>query len=189
MLNKETELYFKNTTEWRAWLEINHANCTGIDLIFYKVGSVQESMRWEEAVQVALCFGWIDSTVRKIDDEKRKQRFGPRKPKSVWSKLNKTYIEKLDKEGLLHESGYTAIQIAKENGSWESLDAVEAYAIPPDLEKAFTENPTAYINYKAFAPSYRKSYLYWLNQAKREATRTARIIEIIALCELNKKAR
>ncbi|WPR71247.1 YdeI/OmpD-associated family protein [Flavobacterium sp. NG2] len=153
------------------------------------MGSIQESMRWEEAVQVALCFGWIDSTVRKIDDEKRKQRFGPRKAKSVWSKLNKTYIEKLDKEGLLHESGYTTIQIAKDNGSWESLDSVESLSLPEDLQQAFDQNKLAYTHYLAFAPSYRKSYLYWLNQAKREATRQSRINAIIDLCSKNIKSR
>jgi len=93
--------------------------------MFYKVGSSEESMRWEEAVQVAICYGWIDSTVKKIDEERRKQMFTPRKDKSVWSKLNKTYIEKLLAENLMHESGLRKIEIAKQNGSWESLDAVE----------------------------------------------------------------
>lgn len=188
-MEKTTELYFKNSSEWREWLEANHAICDGVHLIFYKVDSIYESMRWEEAVQVALCFGWIDSTVRKIDDEKRKQKFTPRKPKSVWSKLNKTYIEQLEKEGLMHESGRTKIQLAKENGSWESLDAVESFTIPSDLDKAFQENELAYSNYLSFSPSYRKSYLYWLHQAKREETRQKRIVEIIDLCARNMKSR
>ncbi|WP_418263439.1 YdeI/OmpD-associated family protein [Flavobacterium faecale] len=183
------ELYFKNSTEWREWLDTNHAISDGVYLIFYRVASEHESMRWEEAVQVALCFGWIDSTVKKIDEDKRRQKFSPRKPKSVWSKLNKSYLIQLEKNNLIHESGYASIQRAKENGSWESLVAVEAHLIPFDLEKAFAENPTAFNNYQAFAPSYRKSYLYWLNQAKREATRIARIQEIIALCEQNIKSR
>lgn len=182
-------LYFKNSQEWRAWLHENHLSCIGVELIFYRVDSEFESMRWEEAVQVALCYGWIDSTVRKIDDEKRKQSFGPRKDKSVWSKLNKTYIEKLIAENLMHESGLRKIEIAKQNGSWTSLDNVENHELPDDLLQAFQKNNLAHKNYLNFSPSYRKSYLYWLNQAKREETRKIRIKTIIDLCEKNIKQR
>ncbi|MGA9639557.1 YdeI/OmpD-associated family protein [Flavobacterium sp.] len=188
-MKETTEHYFKNSSEWREWLEVNHAISTGINVILYKVSSNYESMRWEEAVQVALCYGWIDSTSRKIDDEKRKQQFGPRKDKSVWSRVNKSHIEKLDKEGLIHASGYAKIATAKANGSWESLDAVESLTIPMDLEKAFQENELAYSNYLGFSPSYKKSYLYWLNQAKRNETRQARITAIIDLCAQNIKSR
>ncbi|MDI9312865.1 MAG: YdeI/OmpD-associated family protein [Limnohabitans sp.] len=187
---KEKELlYFKNAQEWREWLHENHSTSTGVELVFYKVESVKESMRWEEAVQVALCYGWIDSTVRKLDDESRKQAFGPRKDKSVWSKVNKNYIEKLIAENLMHESGLAKIEIAKQNGSWTSLDAVENHEIPEDLQLAFDNNSNAFINYQNFSATYRKSYLYWLNQAKREETRKARIEEIITLCEKNSKSR
>ncbi|WP_136668029.1 YdeI family protein [Flavobacterium sp. H122] len=182
-------LYFKNAQEWRAWLHDNHLIFNGVELIFYRVDSENESMRWEEAVQVALCYGWIDSTVRKIDKERRKQTFGPRKEKSVWSKLNKTYIEKLIAENLMHESGLRKIEIAKQNGSWNSLDAVENHELPEDLQQAFDNNSVALKNYHNFSPSYRKSYLYWLNQAKREETRKTRIEVIIDLCEKNIKQR
>lgn len=182
-------LYFKNAAEWREWLHENHDTYKGVELIFYKVNSDFESMRWEEAVQVAICYGWIDSTVRKIDDEKRKQTFTPRKDKSVWSKLNKTYIDRLISENLMHESGLKKITIAKNNGSWESLNAVDNHEIPTDLEMAFAKNKTAFNNYQNFSPSYRKSYLYWLYQAKREETRRIRIEEIIRLCEQNIKLR
>jgi uncharacterized protein YdeI (YjbR/CyaY-like superfamily) len=182
-------LYFKNTQEWREWLHENHSNYSGVELIFYRVDSVFESMRWEEAVQVALCYGWIDSTVKRLDDDKRKQAFGPRKDKSVWSKLNKTYIDSLIADGLMHDSGLKKIEIAKQNGSWTSLDAVENHEIPEDLQTAFDMNKTAFDNYQKFSTSYRKSYLYWLNQAKREETRANRITEIIKLCEQNIKSR
>jgi uncharacterized protein YdeI (YjbR/CyaY-like superfamily) len=181
--------YFKNATEWREWLHENHHSSKGVYLIFYKVSSSMESMRWEDAVQVAICYGWIDSTVRKLDDDRRKQVFTPRKDKSVWSKLNKTYIEKLLQDGLMHESGLLKIEIAKKNGSWEALDAVEDLLMPPDLLAAFQHNQTAFDNYHNFSPSYRKSYLYWLNQAKRAETRAIRITEIIRLCEQNSKSR
>lgn len=182
-------LYFKNAHEWREWLHDNHHSSKGVHLLFYRVDSGKESMRWEDAVQVAICYGWIDSTVRRIDEERRKQMFTPRKDKSVWSKLNKTYIERLIAENLMHESGLRKIETAKQNGSWESLDAVENLELPPDLEAAFSQNKTALDNYNSFSKTYRKSYLYWLNQAKREETRTNRITEIVRLCEQNIKSR
>lgn len=188
-MDQKEHHYFKNAKEWREWLHENHNKSTGICLIFYRVGSEFESMRWEEAVQVALCYGWIDSTVKKLDEARRRQFFSPRKDKSVWSKLNKTYIEKLLKENLIHESGWVKIENAKQNGSWSSLDAVEDLLIPEDLLLAFEQNKIAFENYKNFSPSYRKSYLYWLNQAKRQETRNNRIAEIIKLCNQNKKSR
>jgi uncharacterized protein YdeI (YjbR/CyaY-like superfamily) len=188
-LEDKEHFYFKNAQEWREWLHENHHSSKGVHLIFYRVNSEFESMRWEDAVQVAICYGWIDSTVRRIDDERRKQMFTPRKDKSVWSKLNKTYIEKLIQDNLMHESGLRKIETAKQNGSWESLDAVENLEIPNDLKLAFEQNKLAFDNYNNFSPSYRKSYLYWLNQAKREETRNIRITEIIKLCEQNVKSR
>ncbi len=182
-------LYFKNAKEWRDWLHENHHSSKGVHLIFYRVSSDKESMRWEDAVQVAICYGWIDSTVKRLDDERRRQMFTPRKDKSVWSKLNKTYIEKLIAADLMHESGFRKIETAKKNGSWETLDAVENLEIPPDLASAFAKNKKALDNYNSFSPSYRKSYLYWLNQAKREETRKTRILEIVKFCEQNIKSR
>ncbi|WP_420572714.1 YdeI/OmpD-associated family protein [Kordia sp.] len=183
------ELYFKNDLEWRAWLEKNYDTSTGIYLIFYKVSSKKESMRWEEAVKVALCFGWIDSTVKRLDDERRRQYFCPRKPKSVWSKLNKTYIVELITSGKMHDSGSQKMIAAIKDGSWTTLDDVENLVIPQNLQEAFDNHPKAFENYQNFSPSYKKGYLYWLNQAKREATKEKRIKEIIRLCEANIKSR
>jgi uncharacterized protein YdeI (YjbR/CyaY-like superfamily) len=114
-LEEKELLYFKNAQQWREWLHDNHHLSKGVYLIFYKVSSEAESMRWEEAVQVAICYGWIDSTVKKLDDERRRQMFTPRKDKSVWSKLNKTYIEKLIADDLMHESGLKKIDIARQH--------------------------------------------------------------------------
>ncbi len=183
------EYYFKNDTEWRAWLLENHNTSKGIYVIFYKLETKIPTMRWEEAVKVALCFGWIDATVKSLGNGKRRQYFCPRNPKSVWSGLNKKYLIDLGASKLIHKSGYKAIAIAKENGSWTVLDNVEKGIIPNDLQNAFQKNPLAYKNYNRFAPSYRKSYLYWLHQAKRETTRLKRVEEIIRLCETNKKQR
>lgn len=181
------QLYFPSDKEWRVWLHQNHKTSTGIYLILYKVSSETKSMRWEEAVKVALCYGWIDSTVKKLDDERRQQTFTPRKEKSVWSKLNKTYIEELTRKKLMHPSGKAIIKIAKQNGSWDALNDVDNEVISPLLQKAFDANPQAFENYKNFAPSYRRGYLYWLYAAKRETTQLKRIAKIIKLCRLNKK--
>lgn len=188
MTNKIT-FYFKDDTEWRKWLTDNHTNTKGIYLIFYKVDHAMESMRWEEAVKVALCFGWIDSTVKSLGDGKRQQYFTSRKQKSVWSKLNKTYIKKLIKKELMHDSGLAKIKQAKKDGSWTVLGNVENGIIPKDLRFAFNQNEIAFTNYSSFSQSYRKNYLYWLNQAKKEVTRHKRISEIINLCENNIKSR
>lgn len=146
-------------------------------------------MRWEDAVKVALCYGWIDSTVKSLGNGKRRQYFSPRNSKSVWSALNKKYIKSLLENDLMHHAGLEIIKIGKQNGSWTALDTVEKGIIPDELQTAFNENPLAFENYNNFAPSYRKSYLYWLNQAKRDATKQKRITEIIRLCANNIKSR
>ena len=181
------ELYFKHSEEWHSWLEKNHKKSKGVYLIFYKVDSDKPSMRWEEAVKVALCFGWIDSTVKKLDHERRRQYFCGRKPKSTWSKVNKTHIVDLIKNNVMHQSGLDTINAAKDNGSWNALDDVENMIIPADLQLAFKKKPNAFENYLNFARGYRKSYLYWLNQAKRKETRQNRIKKIIEYCKNNKK--
>ncbi|MGJ8759893.1 MAG: YdeI/OmpD-associated family protein [Polaribacter sp.] len=188
-MNEIEEFYFKNDIEWRNWLSKNYNLSKGVYLIFYKVENIEESMRWEEAVKVALCFGWIDATVKSLGDGKRRQYFCPRKQKSIWSAVNKNYIQNLIADNLMHQSGLDIIEIAKQNGSWTALDAVEKGIIPDDLQLAFDKNEIAFTNFRNFAPSYRKQYLYWIHQAKRETTRKNRIIEIIRLCSKNIKSR
>ncbi len=184
-----SELYFETPDLWRSWLEENHDRTPGVYLIFYKVEHEKVSMRWEEAVRQALCFGWIDSTVKSLGDGKRRQYFCPRKPKSSWSKLNKTYIKELNALGLMHSSGMKKIKEAKKDKSWYALDDVEDGVIPEDLQKAFDSNPRAFENYKSFTRTYQKSYLYWLNQAKRQETRARRIEEIVRLSKAGIKSR
>jgi uncharacterized protein YdeI (YjbR/CyaY-like superfamily) len=186
---KQPELYFKNRTKWREWLLANHALPKGVYLIFYKVSSKQKSMRWEEAVQEALCFGWIDSTVKKVDDERRKQLFAPRNPKSGWSKVNKNYVKKLTANDLMHKSGLEKIKIAKKDGSWTSRDNAENLILPDELKNAFAKNKLAFKNFQVFSKSYKKNYLHWLYSAKREKTKRKRLAQIITLCEQNIKSR
>ncbi len=183
------EHYFKTDTAWRNWLHKNHSSSKGVYLIFYAVSHENSSMRWEAAVRVALCYGWIDSTMKSLGEGKRRQYFCPRKPKSVWSRVNKNHIIELIEAGLMHESGLLTIETAKQNGSWFSLDDVENGVVPEDLKSAFNRNKKAHLNYLSFTPGQRKSYLYWLNQAKMKDTREKRIAEIIRLCIENIKSR
>ncbi|RMA64678.1 YdeI/OmpD-associated family protein [Ulvibacter antarcticus] len=187
---EKPEIYFPRDIEWREWLHINHTEyAQGVYLIFYKLELNVPSMRWEEAVKVALCYGWIDSTVKSLGNGKRRQYFCPRNPKSTWSGLNKSHIDELERQGLIHESGKRSITLAKKSGTWSAMDDVENLVIPQELQHAFDLHPLAFGNYKRFAPSYRKSYLSWLRQAKRDETRLKRISEIIKLCLQNKKSR
>lgn len=183
------ELYFERDSEFREWLHDHHDKSDGVYLIFYKVGSEFPSMRWEEAVQVALSYGWIDSTVKNLGGEKRRQYFCPRKPNSGWSKINKMYIEELTENGLMEPAGLAAVEVAISNGSWSVYDDAENGVIPDDLQTAFDEAPDALKNFEAFTQSQRKGYLYWLCQAKRQTTRDKRIKEIVRCSGENLKYR
>ena len=130
-------------------------------------------------MSVALCFGWIDSKIIKIDAHTTHQHFSKRKAKSTWSKINKDKVEQLIAAGLMAEAGYKSIEIAKQNGSWTSLDAVENLEVPTDLEQALRKNKKAEVNFSTLAKSKRKLLLYWLTSAKREETRAKRLKEII----------
>ncbi len=183
------EIHFERDTDWYDWLLQNHSTTKGIYLVFYKLELNIPTMRWEEAVKVALCFGWIDATVKSLGNGKRRQYFCPRNPKSTWSALNKKHIKALEASGLIHEAGYKMIELAKQTGTWTAMDDVENGVIPNDLQKAFDKNQRAFENYQNFARGYRKSYLSWLNSAKREETKQKRIAEIVTLCERNIKSR
>jgi uncharacterized protein YdeI (YjbR/CyaY-like superfamily) len=168
-------VYASDRTCWRQWLEQNHDRSIGVWLIYYKVKSGKSSVKYSEAVREALCFGWIDSKVKSLDAERYKQIFTPRKPKSVWSKLNKQYIEESIAEGKMTEAGLAKIAAAKENGSWTSLDEIEALIVPPDLKQALELNETANKHFAAFNKSTKKSILQWIQNAKRPETRSNRI--------------
>lgn len=173
---------------WRAWLKKNHRTSPGVWLVYYKVKSGKPSVRYADAVKEALCFGWIDSKLKSLDEESYKQIFTPRKPNSVWSKLNKSYLEELTAQGLMTEAGLTKIEIAKANGSWNSLDAVEELIIPADLAEAFAGDKTAESYFSNLSPSSKKVLLYRINSAKRPETRAKRIVEIISSAAQDKRA-
>ncbi len=178
--NQLETFHATNSKEWREWLEKNHRTSIGIWLIYYKVKSSRPSIKYSEAVKEALCFGWIDSKVKALDEERYMQIFTPRKPKSVWSKLNKQYIQELIDRGLMTEAGLSKIAAAKQNGSWNTLDAIEALIIPDDLKQALAANKTANQYFEALSKSSKKNILFGIESAKRPETRSKRIEQIIS---------
>jgi uncharacterized protein YdeI (YjbR/CyaY-like superfamily) len=183
MLTTSTTFYPKSITAWRAWLAKNHATETCIWIIYYKQHTKLPSIKYSEAVDVALCFGWIDSTARPIDEDTYMQYFCKRKPNSTWSRVNKLKIERLLAEGLMAEAGLQCIEVAKQNGSWIILDDVENLVIPQVLETAFTKYKNAKINFEAFSKSDKRNMLQWIKLAKREETIAKRAEEIAELAE------
>ena len=181
------EHYAKDRKAWRKWLEKNHAKSRGIWLVYYKKDSGKSRVPYADAVEEALCFGWIDTTQRPRDEYSSQQLFMPRKEKSNWSKLNKERVAKMEKEGLMTDAGREKIEIAKKNGSWTKLDAVENIELPPELEKAFARNKTAKKNFDAMSKTAQKEFLYWLHNTKKEDVRNQRVADIIRLTKQNIK--
>ncbi|MEM8892322.1 MAG: YdeI/OmpD-associated family protein [Bacteroidota bacterium] len=173
--------------DWRNWLKTNHEIEDSIWLIFYRKNSPSHNLSWSEAVDQALCFGWIDSTRKTIDDEKYIQYFCKRKAKSNWSKVNKEKIELLIEQGLMEEAGLRSIAIAKENGSWTILDAVEALIVPDDLQAALSQHKGAMEFFDSLSKSAKKNLLYWVISAKRAETRQKRILAVAENASQNLK--
>ena len=179
---EEIATFYPSTqTDWREWLQENHLSKQSVWLIYYKKKSKVPSLSWSEAVDEALCFGWIDSTARPIDDEKYMQFFTKRKPNSVWSKINKDKVEKLIATGKMSQAGFESIEKAKQNGSWTILDSVEELSIPEDLEASFQANEGSKDFFMSLSKSVRKAILQWLVLAKQQTTRQKRINEIAEL--------
>lgn len=173
----------------REWLSKYYEQSESIWLVTYKKHIADKYVSYDEIVEEALCFGWIDSVPRKLDSDRTQVLLSPRKPKSVWSKLNKMRVKKLLEERLMMPSGQRKIDIAKENGMWTFLDDVEALVIPNDLAKQLAKNPTAKENFEAFSDSSKKGILQWIKMAKKAETRKQRIEKTAALAAENIKAR
>ena|SRR6218665_3775877 len=179
---QETETFCPdNQQQWRKWLQKNHDKKQSVWLVYYKIKSGKAAMSWSEAVDEALCFGWIDSTRRPVDDEKFIQLFSRRKAGSTWSKINKEKIERLIEEGRMTAAGLESVERAKQNGSWSILDEAEELKIPKELEKEFKVHPGSKAFFLSLSRSGRKMLLHWLVMAKRPETRQKRAKEI-ALC-------
>lgn len=165
--------------EWRDWLAANHATSPGIWFVYYKQSSGKQQVSYDDAVEEALCFGWIDSLARSLDDERYLQLFTPRKPKSIWSKPNKERVARLLEQGLMAEPGLVKIEAAKRDGSWNAYDDIDAMIIPDDLAQAFAANPTAEAYFQTLSNSAKKGILWHIASAKRPETRAKRIEQII----------
>ncbi|MES2678523.1 MAG: YdeI/OmpD-associated family protein [Bacteroidota bacterium] len=168
----------KNRKEWRKWLQKNHNTKESVWLVYYKKNTGMPTITWSEAVDEALCFGWIDSKAKPVDEATFMHFFCKRKAKGTWSKINKEKIERLSKENLMAPAGLAVIEAAKQNGSWTILDEVEELIIPNDLAKAFKTRPGSKAFFLSLSKSVKKMMLSWLVLAKREETRQKRIEEI-----------
>lgn len=180
--------YAKNQQAWRNWLKKNHQKEKSVWLIIYKKNSGIPSVYYPEAVDEALCFGWIDSKPNKRDEESYYQFFAQRNPKSKWSKVNRDKAARLMAAGKIEPAGLHAITTAQRNGTWNALDDVEAITIPDDLKALFQKNKTAWKNFNAFSRSSKRGILEWILNAKKEATRTKRLEETVRLASQNIKA-
>ena len=188
MPEKETQVFYpESQVAWRKWLEENHKTEQAVWLVFYNKSSPRASISWSNAVDEALCFGWIDSKKIKIDPETSHQFFSKRKSKSTWSKINKDKVERLIEHGLMNEAGFLSIEIAKQNGYWTILDEVEELIIPADLEAEFSEKPNAMEFFLSLSKSVKKIILSWLVFARTTETRQKRIREIVDSAEQNQK--
>jgi uncharacterized protein YdeI (YjbR/CyaY-like superfamily) len=167
--------------EWHAWLAENHATSPGVWLIIHKKNSTEPSVTYDEAVEEALCFGWIDSKINVLDETRFKQIFTPRKPKSVWSRSNKERVARLIEQGLMMLPGLRAIEVAKQNGQWSAYDAIEELTEPDDFRAALQSNPDAEKNWDGFSASSKKGILYFIQTAKRPETRAKRIARTVEL--------
>ncbi len=162
---------------WRTWLIENYATSGGVHLVSWRKAPGRTSVSYEEAVEEALCVGWIDSVGGRLDDERGLQWFSPRRSRSGWARSNKERIERLTAAGLMLPAGLAAIEEAKRNGTWTLLDDVENLVVPGDLAAAFDANPPARKHWDAFSRSPRRAILEWIAQAKRPETRARRVAE------------
>jgi uncharacterized protein YdeI (YjbR/CyaY-like superfamily) len=188
-LDDAPHVHADDRATWHAWLEANHATARGAWLVTWRPQSGRVGLDYEAAVEEALCFGWVDSTGRPVDDERSKLYFARRKPRSVWAASNKARVERLIREGRMAPSGLAAIERAKANGWWEILDSAERLEVPQDLSAALEARPPAAVNFAAFPPSARKMLLGWVALARRPETRAARITEVAEAAARNERAR
>ena len=182
------QLYLKTAYEWREWLHNNHDKETEVWLIFFKKETGEPSIEYESAVEEALCFGWIDSIIKKIDDEKYARKFTPRKDNSKWSELNKKRVARLIENNRITDIGMAKVEKAKCNGQWDKPDRPNIqFNIPKIFQVALDQNRKAKENYEQLAPTYQKQYIGWIVVAKRQETKEKRIKESIELLEKGKK--
>jgi len=187
-MKKIQELYIINRDDWRTWLEQNYDTSDGVWLIYYKKSSGRPSIPYDDSIEEALCFGWVDSIVKKLDDDRFARKFTPRKGKSRWSESNKKRAEKMIGEGKMTEIGLARIREAKVSGEWSRVPVDrKQLVVPRFFEEALARNQKALENFKNFAPTYKRQFVGWVSSAKREETRMKRLAEAMHYLEQNKK--
>ncbi len=187
-MEPEYALFFKSRAEWQSWLERNHATSTELWLGFYKKHAGKGWLQLDDAVEEAICFGWIDGKLRRIDDEKHVVRFSPRRRGSVWSKINRERAERMMEEGKMTSVGLGKVEEAKQSGRWEAAySSKERPKLPKDLREALTRNSQAWKNFNQFSNSQQFMYVYWVIEAKTESTRKKRIEEVVERSGRNEK--
>ena len=182
------ELYVPDRESWRKWLEANHGGKKGVWLVFYKTHAGRPSLPYDSAVEEALCYGWIDSIIKKLDEDRYARKFTPRKPHSVWSKSNIERIERMVKEGRMSEAGLSIVEQSKKNGEFvEAETPPEEIEPPQSMIEAMAANGVALENFNRLARSHKRQYVAWLLNAKKDETRRKRLAEIVELLERNEK--
>ena len=187
-LDDAPEVHADDRATWRGWLETNHVTARGAWLVTWRASSSRTGLDYEAAVEEALCFGWVDSTGGRYDDERGKLYFAPRKVRSPWAATNKARVQRLLSTGLMAPAGLAAIERAKANGSWEVLDSAERLEIPVDLAAALERRPPAAANFAAFPASARKLLLSRIAMALRPETRADRIAKVADAAARNERA-
>ena len=187
-LDDYEQVLVSSRAEWREWLEANADTSPGIWLVMPRRGNDDPAPTYDEVVEEALCFGWIDSTVRTRDERVALQLLTPRKPSSTWSASNKERLARLIAAGLMTERGLRVVEAAKANGSWEILDSVERLEVPDDLAVALDADPAARAYFDGLPPGVRKQNLFFVISAKRPETRAARIAKIVTAAREGRRA-
>lgn len=175
--------------QWRAWLLANHANERGVWLCSWKSRTGRPACPYPDAVEEALCFGWIDSTVNTLDDERGMQLMTPRKAKSSWTRLNRQRVADMEAAGLMTDAGRRAVEAAQRNGYWTLADSVEDLIEPVDLAAALDAAPAARAAWDGFPPSARKQMLWWVVSAAGESTKAARVATIVDAAARGERAK
>lgn len=175
------QLHCETVAEWHLWLATHHSQQVGVWLVSWRARTGKSAIPYEEAVQEALCYGWIDSTYRSLDDERGMRWYSPRRKGSLWAASNKERVEHLEAEGRMTDAGRLAIQAAQADGSWVLMEPVEALIVPDDLAAALDASPPARQRWHDLAPTAKRAYLLWLATAKRPVTRARRVRQSVEL--------
>jgi uncharacterized protein YdeI (YjbR/CyaY-like superfamily) len=180
VMDEAEQLQLDSATAWRTWLAEHHARKQGVWLVQCKQRTGKQAIPYEDAICEALCFGWVDSTYRSLDDERGALWWSPRRRGSLWARTNKERVSRLEAEGRMADAGRAAIEQAKADGSWSILEPVEALLVPDDLVEAFAAHDGAAARWDTFTPTAKRAHLLWIATAKRPETRARRVAETAA---------